>query len=321
MSEFGEVEVLDVFGNVSVRFLRCGSSILGALWLDPEFVGQSVFNAFSMMQGAVEFMVRPMRPDRVLVLGLGAGDVPSALRRAGKVVDVVEVNEAVISAASNYFGYDRAGGGHGQTFMGDAAIRLQSLPTRYDVVIHDLYDGLNHATSTDVLRLIKGKNMREDGRGVLLLNMVGTWKVDMSRNNASLPHFLTFILAQNLAKVFTVVRVFSEEPVLEDSGMTPGNLLFAASDHPIDWSVPPTMVGDEASAPIESHDGVMWNFMRWSIPELSNATELLLPNFDEKELDAMARSVQMEMWTEVRHLLPREAWGGDYDRFSHRYDL
>jgi len=115
---------------------------------------------------------RARKPRRVLVIGLGAGLLPSwLLANTEAEVDVVDINQAVVDA-SPCFGL-RAGGNlalyadDGRKFLANAA------DATYDTIIVDAFDGSASMPmcmrSVEFFKLAAGKLTK---RGVLLLNLL-----------------------------------------------------------------------------------------------------------------------------------------------------
>jgi spermidine synthase len=109
--------------------------------------------------------------DRALVLGLGAGLLPSTLERHyGMRAETVEINPKIVAAARQYFGFDPKGTTHvedGRTFIRRAA------PQSYDLVVLDTFSGdavpyhlLTREFFGEVRRVLRPA-------GVLAVNSVG----------------------------------------------------------------------------------------------------------------------------------------------------
>ena len=111
-------------------------------------------------------------------------------RELGWVVDCVEIDEAVVAAAEEHFGYVRSGPG-GETFVEDAlafARRRQqqgggegrdadepAAHKRYQTIHHDLFTGEAaplSLLSVETLELLRQRWL-DERRGLLLVNVVG----------------------------------------------------------------------------------------------------------------------------------------------------
>ncbi len=80
---------------------------------------------------------------RVLVIGLGGGVIPTAMRRIDPDlrIDVVELDPAVVAVAKRYFGFCEDPGLH--TFIGDGRVfvrRQARAGVRYDLIVIDAYE-------------------------------------------------------------------------------------------------------------------------------------------------------------------------------------
>ena len=130
--------VLEVFGDAGAdvvavveqrdwQYLVAGRSVVGAQQRDPLLRAQPVFAGFGVMQA-----VRYAKPGarRALQIGVGAGTVPTYLRRHGIVTDAVEISARVVAAAAAHFGYDDCRGDEGacarsgRTYIADGAALL-----------------------------------------------------------------------------------------------------------------------------------------------------------------------------------------------------
>ncbi len=83
-------------------------------------------------------------PQRILMVGLGGGSLPSTLASLYPEawIDVVEIDPAVVTVARDYFGFLPSA--HMQIFEQDARVwgkRAASRPTRYDLIVLDAFNG------------------------------------------------------------------------------------------------------------------------------------------------------------------------------------
>jgi len=110
-------------------------------------------------------------PDHVLLLGLGAGSVPSILRNELGLacpITAVEVDPTIINAAYRFF---RLGRVTALTVVqGDAIVQVHALRERYGLVVVDLFDDLDLAEGTDTMGFAHA--LRDRCSGILCFNTV-----------------------------------------------------------------------------------------------------------------------------------------------------
>lgn len=152
-----------------------------------------------------------------LVIGVGAGVVPSWYEARGIATDVVDIDPRVVEAARRFFGYRPAGNVH----LEDARYFLSLPGRRYDFVILDVFTGdttPGHLLSVEALRLARS---RLNPGGVLAVNLVGAIGPDAQ---------MTGSVVATLRAVFDTVRV---HPAFDPAqGATHGNLVLLAHDGP-----------------------------------------------------------------------------------------
>ena len=134
-SLFGTVKILRSGADADGKFLR--------LYFHDGLIQNSVDShqrSISFYTWALEALAHAYSPQmqEVLMLGLGAGIVPSRLARNGTQVAVVEIDPASLAVAQRYFGFDTkrvtTHQADARTFVGDCA-------PRHDVVLVDLFHG------------------------------------------------------------------------------------------------------------------------------------------------------------------------------------
>ena len=265
-----EVVTFEQHEAPAIRFLRCGSSIVGADFIADEFRGQSAFRNFAILQ-TVGWMGKDGRKLRVLQLGLGAGTVPNYLRSEhGALVDVVEINPDIVQAAAQHFEYARDPSREvGTTYIQDALTFLEGQPQsdalKYDVVVHDLFTGHNPLLLLErsLLQSIKDRWLTD--RGLLVVDFFGYQHAGV---NASLRnehgHEHSVAVQATLESIFGPpprVRCFRELDVVLYPDK-PANLIFMAwaGDPPAMGAPPFDFPTDTAGFPdsMESDGSVYW---------------------------------------------------------------
>ena len=254
----GVVEVID-YGTM--RFLRCGRSILGASFIDAKLDDQTVFGTFALLESAVaHFQYSPRRtpqPRRALIVGLGTGVLATRLReQQNMIVDVIERNAAVVAAAAQSFGYDATSRASGTTLLGDAAALLAERGAndtsaadgnRYDALVYDVFSGASDVAqlSAATAALLRDRWLHPDG--LLLLNFVGfvqpRFEARGAEGDAGLPDpyaLITLPQLRILRTAFDDVRCFSEGPLALLPRDEPSNIVCAAATRaPLAWDVTP----------------------------------------------------------------------------------
>ena len=134
-SLFGTVKILRSGADSDGKFLR--------MYFHDGLIQNSVDSnqrSISFYTWALEALTLAYRPQMqdVLMLGLGAGIVPSRLERAGARVEVVEIDPASLAVARQYFGFDAK---RVITHQADARTFVGDCSPRHDVVLVDLFHG------------------------------------------------------------------------------------------------------------------------------------------------------------------------------------
>ncbi len=99
-----------------------------------------VFSYTRMMMGAL--YLNP-HPQKILIVGLGGGVLPTALAKIypDTAIDVVEIDPAVVKVAQEFFGFQP--GGKVQVFEDDGRVfikRAVKAGQRYDLIMLDAFD-------------------------------------------------------------------------------------------------------------------------------------------------------------------------------------
>ncbi|MBF0516966.1 MAG: fused MFS/spermidine synthase [Nitrospirae bacterium] len=86
-------------------------------------------------------------PQRVLVIGLGGGTIPTAISKAaeGAVIDVVEIDAEVADIAKNFFHFNLSS--RLRLFIDDGASFIKESTIPYDIIILDAYTGAHLSES------------------------------------------------------------------------------------------------------------------------------------------------------------------------------
>ena len=151
------------------------------------------------------------RPMKALLLGCGAGSIAGYLSRRKVTVDVVEYHSEIIDLAQRYGGLSNNGGG--KIIIGDALSTLQKgrmkiKRTRYNIIIHDLFDGSKKGVNLyhyDTFVLLKRQWLMP--KGILVINLLGSHVADQPT------YPLLQYIVQSLRLLFATVRCYREIPL------------------------------------------------------------------------------------------------------------
>jgi hypothetical protein len=278
-SPYGLVEVIDDVSR-DVRLLRAEHSIIGAEWKRDHTSGFS----FTHLLEAVRFL-RPSATN-VLQVGLGSGALPSVLSRRGLVSDVVEIDPAVVRFATDYFGFVTSG----HVFVQDARSFLARSSSQYDVIVHDTFTGgttPEHLLSLEALQEVHGLLRSQ---GLLALNFAG-----YQRGPNAAP---SRAVLRTLEAVFPNVKVFRDSPP-EDEPDAAANLVYFASDGPLDFTIPKDAWFESAAC---RH--VLQSFVRWEV-RLSDGQPI---TDGRNPLAQMQIPVFEAHFYDMRKMLPLDVW-------------
>ena len=212
-SFYGDLRVVDYSGpQQRTRELLIDGLVQGGIDLAT---GQSIYEYAYLMQ----FLPYALNPGgkNCLVVGLGAGIVPSWYAAQGIQTEVVDIDPKVAGLAQQYFGFDKNIAVH----VEDARYFLNRSTQRYDYVVLDVFNGdttPGHVLSLEALQLLKA---RMTPNGVLAINLMGT----LGERS-----FVTASVIKTVQAVFGQVQV---HPVFAaDAPGASGNLAIVAYDGP-----------------------------------------------------------------------------------------
>ena len=210
-SAYGQIKVVDA--KNALRYLLVngtGQSVgrLPGLESDSQYIH------------ALEWapLIRP-EAKRALVIGLGAGFVPSAWERHyGLTVDAVDIDPEIISVARRYFGFSP----RGQVFVEDGRTFLERSTESYGLILLDAFASEMPPFQLFSREAIAAMRQRLQPQGVLAVNIISLLRPP--GNGAWVAVYKT------LKTVFPCVRAFASDPSPEGTA----NVLLFASDAPLD---------------------------------------------------------------------------------------
>jgi spermidine synthase len=165
------------YGNLKVVDYSYQQTHFRDLLLDGQIQGgMDVNNGLSIYEYSylLQFLPYALHPDgkNCLVIGLGAGLVPTWYQAQGVKTEAVDIDPAVVDLARQYFKFDPSIPVH----VEDARYFLASTKQNYDYLILDVFSGdttPGHLVSIEAIRLMK---QRLTPDGVLAVNLIGSIK-------------------------------------------------------------------------------------------------------------------------------------------------
>jgi spermidine synthase len=210
------------YGNIKVVDYRHGANHTRELIIDGLVQGGvDVTNGLSVYEYtyALQQLPRELHPDGrdCLVVGLGAGILPSWYAARGYRTEAVDIDPEVVTVARRYFRLDP----RVEVHVEDARTFLARGERRYDYIILDVFNGdttPGHLLSVEAMRLVQA---RLAPGGVLGINLMGS----LGEHGA-----MTASVVKTLRAVFAAVEV---HPGYDTSAPdASGNFVILAHDRP-----------------------------------------------------------------------------------------
>lgn len=214
-SLYGWVRVIDERKR-DLRLLTSDASTIGAASIATRRGALGYQDIVEIIPGLAPGM------RRALLIGLGAGHMATVLRnRYGIVTDTLEIDPAVASAATAWFGFTPTG----QAIVGDARYEMRRLRGPYDLIIHDCFTGGSEPAHLLTAETLAHLRSLLTPRGILAINFVAFAQGGRDPALAS--------VARTVGEVFPHQAVFIAEP-----GKDFNDFIFLASGEPIDLRAP-----------------------------------------------------------------------------------
>jgi spermidine synthase len=207
-SPYGQIKVIDI--NRRFRAMATDGLVQNVI---DRATGLSI-NEYTY---ALQLIARSYHPEgrSALIIGLGAGIIPSELRRDQFEVDCVEINPGVARVAEEYFGFNP----HGlNLFIQDARYFVETCRKKYDLIFLDAFSGDSVPEHLLTLEMFQGLEGLLNPGGALCINFFGSLAEDHSFGVCS--------LAKTLRRVFTQVESFAFMP----PDLIGGNVYLLATD-------------------------------------------------------------------------------------------
>jgi spermidine synthase len=157
----------------------------------------------------IPYMLHPTGTD-CLVIGVGAGLVPSWYEQNGVTCDIVDIDQKVIQLAQEYFNFNNKG----ELIAEDGRYFLTSSKKQYDYLVLDAFNGditPAHLLSLEALSSAKDRLKPE---GIMAINIIG---------NLVGENFMTASVIKTMEQVFDQVEIYPAFKVQENRGV--GNLI------------------------------------------------------------------------------------------------
>lgn len=137
-SFYGPVMVKDNLKK-GIRGMYISTGVMGEIYTEDKFEPVRGWEYLDFMVKVSVFL----EPENVLVLGVGAGIVPTRLsEQYGIDVDAVDINKVVLETAQNYFGLNPSE--TLRVYNEDARIFLERSDDKYDIVAMDTFKYIDH---------------------------------------------------------------------------------------------------------------------------------------------------------------------------------
>ncbi|MBI5444279.1 MAG: fused MFS/spermidine synthase [Deltaproteobacteria bacterium] len=209
---YGAVKVVDYrFGPTHTRELVIDGLVQGGIDIASGLPVYEYFYGLQWLPTAIHPGGR-----RCLVVGLGAGLVPSWYERNGILTDSVDINPEVVRLAREHFGFAPRGAVH----VEDARAFLSRTGEVYDYVILDVFNGdaaPPHLLSVESFRSVRARMVPG---GVLAVNFMG----DLGARR-----YMTASVVRTMEAVFSTVQIY---PTFDPAAGGQGNLVLLAYDGP-----------------------------------------------------------------------------------------
>ncbi|MGB5716890.1 MAG: fused MFS/spermidine synthase [Gammaproteobacteria bacterium] len=160
-SPYGELRVVDE--GADYRYLLVNGKDQGGI---DRHTGKSAYRYTDGMIGLAHMYVR--KPRQVLVIGLGAGQIPPVLEAAGMEVEVVEIDPEVVRLAREYFGFQ------GTAVVADGRRFLQRSDKHWDVIMVDAYLGSSPPWQLFTREAFALYRERLNPGGAVVINFIGS---------------------------------------------------------------------------------------------------------------------------------------------------
>ena len=208
-SFYGTLKVVDsISPEKHSRYMMIDSMIQGGIDMKN---GLSIYYYNYYLQ-YIPYMLHPTG-DNCLVIGVGAGLVPTWYEQNGVTCDIVDIDMKVIQLAQEYFNFNNKG----EVIAEDGRYFFSSSKKQYDYLILDAFNGditPAHLLSREALALAKQRLKPE---GILAINIIGSLTGE---------NYMTASVVKTIEQVFDQVEIYPAFGSQDNSGI--GNVIIIA---------------------------------------------------------------------------------------------
>jgi len=208
-SFYGTIKVVDSKTAIKhSRYLMIDSMIQGGMDMHN---GLSIYTYNYYLQ-FLPYMLHPAG-ENCLVIGLGAGLVPSWYEQQGIRCDIVDIDEKISEISQKYFNFHNSG----KIYTEDGRYFLTHSDQQYDYIILDVFNGEvtpAHLLSVEAMHLLK---QRLKPQGVLGINLIGSLVKEK---------FMTASVIKTVEQEFDQVEIYPAFKFNERNGV--GNVVVIA---------------------------------------------------------------------------------------------
>ena len=210
---YGQLKVVDILGSDYRAALIDGGV--------QNILNQSVYKiepSSYVSQLAQLLPAFGIRSGDVLVIGLGAGEVPRVLSKLGYQIDIVEIDPKVETMAKNYFNFSSK---FGRVIIDDGRRYIRNSKKKYDLIFIDVASG-----GTQPWYFFTNEAFQEMAKilrpgGIIGINLIGYYQGEKSKSAHSI--YRTLMTAYKYSEIYIPTNP-------DPSFLT--NIIFFASDKP-----------------------------------------------------------------------------------------
>ena len=245
-SYYGNIKVVDYsYRNKHTRELVIDGLVHSGIDMNS---GRSIYS-YTYVLGNYALEMNPQGKD-CLMLGLGAGAIPTIFQAHNVTTDVLDIDPAIFDVAEEYFKFRN----NGKSVVEDACYYLINTPKKYDYVVLDVFSGDTmpaHLLSLEAYELID--KVLAPG-GIMAFNLFG-----------SLDHrsYMTASIIKTLQQVFENVDIY---PNFDPAGQTKiGNIsVFAYNGD--SRAIQKNLFSDVTINPFVAESLSKQHLWKWSFP-------------------------------------------------------